>query len=215
MEYTVIDIKNWERKNEYLYFTKINPEVFSVTVQTDVTETYNYAKENNIKFSSLLLYIITKAANEIEQFKYGWQYGKLVKYNNIHPSFPLFDKETKNCKIFQLTMKENFADFNNDYCSILDFSDIHNNEFRKNTFNVSMECRIHFTSFSFSLDLTSSTPNLSPSIITGKYEEKDRRLIMPFSLTINHIVADGYHASLFFDKVQQYLLNPPVYFPEA
>lgn len=208
MGYTIVDMKKWERKNEYFYFTKINPEVFSVTVQTDVTETYNYAKKNNIKFSSLLMYMITKAVNGIEQFRYGWQHGKLVKYDVVHPSFPLFNKETQNCRILQLTKKDSFSDFNDDYCKISACPDVQDNDFKKNIFTVSMEHRIHFTSFSFSIDVTSPTPNLSPSIITGKYVEKDGRLIMPFSLTVNHIVADGYHASLLFDKVQEYLSNP-------
>jgi chloramphenicol O-acetyltransferase type A len=153
--------------------------------------------------------MITKAVNSIPQFKYGFEHEKLVRYSIIHPSFPFFINETKNCRIMKILFNENFSEFRTEYNTVTETPDmVKATTMIKNLFTVSMESRIHFTSFSFSTALKSDFPNLRPSIITGKYIEKEGRFFMPFSLTINHIAADGYHASVLFDKVQAYLLNP-------
>lgn len=33
---------------------------------------------------------------------------------------------------------------------------------------------------------------------------------MPFSITVHHAVADGYHVELFWDKFQEYINSPEI-----
>ena len=66
----VIDIQNWTRKEEYLFFrTFLNPMI-SVTVEVDCTTAYRKAKERQQPFSLYYMHAAVTAANRIEEFRY-------------------------------------------------------------------------------------------------------------------------------------------------
>ena len=48
-------------------------------------------------------------------------------------------------------------------------------------------------------------PNLFPIITFGKYVEEEGRRRLSAALTISHASADGYHASMFFERLQEVL----------
>ena len=48
-------------------------------------------------------------------------------------------------------------------------------------------------------------PNLFPIITFGKYVEEEGRRKLSAALTISHASADGYHASMFFERLQEVL----------
>ena len=59
----VIDIQNWTRKEEYLFFrTFLNPMI-SVTVEVDCTTAYRKAKERQQPFSLYYMHAAVTAAN--------------------------------------------------------------------------------------------------------------------------------------------------------
>ena len=37
----------------------------------------------------------------------------------------------------------------------------------------------------------------------GKYEKTDEQVLMPVNMMVAHAVADGYHAGMFFQKLQE------------
>ncbi len=37
----------------------------------------------------------------------------------------------------------------------------------------------------------------------GKYEKSGEKILMPVNMMIAHAVADGYHAGMFFQKLQE------------
>ena len=74
-------------------------------------------------------------------------------------------------------------------------------ELPPNVFNVFCIPWLHFEHFS-----SNSKPieNKIVKIITlGKYEQADTRYILPVTLQASHAIADGYHAYLFFEKLQK------------
>ena len=46
------------------------------------------------------------------------------------------------------------------------------------------------------------SPNLFPIITYGKYQMKNSSYQMPFTVTISHAAADGYHTSLLINEIQ-------------
>lgn len=55
-------------------------------------------------------------------------------------------------------------------------------------------------------------PNLFPIITFGKYVEEDGRRKLSAALTISHASADGYHASMFFERLQEVLNEFVIHF---
>ena len=69
LEIKEINKKEWSRRDLYNYFTKIMPTYFSLTVDIDVTEIVMYSKKNKITFFPVSLWLISKAVNEIPNFR--------------------------------------------------------------------------------------------------------------------------------------------------
>ena len=86
----VIDIQNWTRKEEYLFFrTFLNPMI-SVTVEVDCTTAYRKAKERQQPFSLYYMHAAVTAANRIEEFHYRQVGEEVILYERIdyliHPT---------------------------------------------------------------------------------------------------------------------------------
>ena len=64
----VIDIQNWTRKEEYLFFSTFLNPMISVTVEVDCTTAYRKAKERQQPFSLYYMHAAVTAANRIEGF---------------------------------------------------------------------------------------------------------------------------------------------------
>ena len=79
----VIDIQNWTRKEEYLFFrTFLNPMI-SVTVEVDCTTAYRKAKERQQPFSLYYMHAAVTAANRIEEFHYRQVGEEVILYERI------------------------------------------------------------------------------------------------------------------------------------
>ena len=74
----------------------------------------------------------------------------------------------------------------------------------RQTFFVSPVC--HGWIFTgYSTWVPTGRPNLFPIITFGKYVEEEGRRKLSAALTISHASADGYHASMFFERLQEVL----------
>ena len=88
-----VDIDNWNRRENYLFFRDFANPYYSVTSQVDVTEAYIRAKALGIKFSHYAMYASLRAVNSIEALRYRQVDGKVWLYDRITPlhrlSFPI------------------------------------------------------------------------------------------------------------------------------
>ena len=64
-----VDIDNWNRRENYLFFRDFANPYYSVTSQVDVTEAYIRSKALGIKFSHYAMYASLRAVNSIEAFR--------------------------------------------------------------------------------------------------------------------------------------------------
>ena len=55
----------------------------------------------------------------------------------------------------------------------------------------------------YGCDTYSDSRMILPIILFGKYFEQNGRMLLPFSISINHATADGYHSSLFLNTIQK------------
>ena len=78
-----VDIDNWNRRENYLFFRDFANPYYSVTSQVDVTEAYIRAKALGIKFSHYAMYASLRAVNSIEALRYRQVDGKVWLYDRI------------------------------------------------------------------------------------------------------------------------------------
>ena len=79
----LVDIDNWKRKENYLFFRNFANPYYTVTSVVDVSKAYDTSKCLGIKFSQFLMYASLKAVNEIEFLRYRQIDGKVWLFDSI------------------------------------------------------------------------------------------------------------------------------------
>lgn len=208
MEFTEIDMKTWPRAQEFRFFTQMMPNEFSITTELDVTALLRRLKEKGIKFYPAFLWLVTRELIKQPEFRTTIKDNKLGYYDTLCPLFPVFHDDTKTFSSLWLDYTDDFAAFYRDYEDVVaKFGDSKRFLARRDKFmpeNTYVISSIPWLNFShFSVHNLGNKPYFLPTVDSGKYVEKNGRLMMPVSLTCHHAVADGYHFSVFFDGLQK------------
>lgn len=89
MDYKVIDYASWPRRKMYEFFSAADQPFYNVAFRLDVTRAYNFAKEHSLSFYMVMTYLVTKAINSVEAFRYAKLDGEIVLFDALMPSLPI------------------------------------------------------------------------------------------------------------------------------
>ena len=99
MNYKTVDLKSWERAELFTFYIERMRIVKSLTADIDVTPLVSFAKERGLKFYPAMIWVVSKAVNSRDEFKYGWDAaGNLIKWDCISPSYADFHTRTRNSR---------------------------------------------------------------------------------------------------------------------
>ncbi len=209
--FNIIDFENWNRREYFNKFFYEYQNLYSITFELEITELYNFIKKENYRFYPTFIYLISNAVNNFKEFKMDFDDEKrLGYYDVVHPSYAIFnDKE----KLFTSICTHYNKDFKAMYENILLDKEKYKNACTffansqpKNSFCISCFPWASYTSFSVN---TAGTSNpLLPIILCGKFFYRDNKLFIPFTVSIHHAVADGYHTGIFINFLQDLCLKP-------
>ncbi len=204
MQYTEIDIENWERKDLFTLYTTDLRIVMDMTVEVDVTHLVEFARLNGLQFYPTMIWVVSKLMNARDEFKYHLRPdGTLIRWDTVSPSYTDFDPAT-----------EKFNKFATEYCD--DLFEFHarvtadRETYRgqvgfvpnqpSNVFDISCLPWTHYSALH--VHVYGEGKALFPIVIWGKYEEQDGKLMMPVTMLLHHACGDGYHLSRFFKELQ-------------
>ena len=96
MNYRVIDMDKYYRKDVFRHFSEDCKCSISMTARINVTELVRYSKQTGTKFYINFLYILSKALNSRDDYKMGyvWQKNELICYDSINPTQYIFHDDT-------------------------------------------------------------------------------------------------------------------------
>ena len=173
-----------------------------MTFNVDVTEVYAYAKRSGLSFYYALVYLVTKAVNSVEAFRYGIVDGELVLFDERSPSFTDLKKGSESFHIVTMPCEGNIAEF----CQ-----DAKRRSAEQTTFlSTDKESAdlIYFSCLPW-VELTALTnerdfdpDDAIPRISWGKFHERDGRKILGISLELNHRFTDGVHIGKFAEALE-------------
>ncbi len=211
VRYKEIDLENWSRKEHYRYYTEKLKIEFNLTVPIDVTLLLDFCHARGYKFYPVMIYLVTKVLNRIENFKmFRDERGRLCVWDKIIPNYTIFHKDDKT-----------FSDCWTDYCE--DFHEFYHNitgdmrmfqdqkgikvkENQPPNFYC-ISCVPWFSFTGYSSRAVNGEPSFCPIILIGKYEKSGINTELPVNITISHAVCDGYHAGLFFESLQEEIVK--------
>ncbi|QCX38132.1 chloramphenicol acetyltransferase [Aureibaculum algae] len=200
----IIDIENWDRKNQYDFFKNYEDPFFNITATLEVTNLYRFCKVHKLSFFLAGLYVANKAMNQIPEFKLRLDDGKVIAFDDIDiSSTVLNDDDTFS-----------FCHFES-YSSIFEFIEngLKTIENLKNSIvgdsDVNAIAVVHSTTIpwvsitGFKHARNGNEKEIGiPKIVFGKYYNQDNRKIMPFSVEVHHALMDGIHVGLLYEKMQ-------------
>ena len=209
-----LDIENWKRKKHFEFFKKFEYPHFTICANVDITNTFRYLKNNKYSLFQTVLFAIMKCANEIEEFRYRIVGDKVVIYDTVHPgiTYIVQDDVYTNCVI---DYKPKLPEFIEEFGRVIEKAKnkiILGTE-EDNKFDLVYVSALPWISFT-----TATNPvklgyeDSVPRLIFGKHFKQDKKMMMPFSVQVNHCLMDGVHVSKYLYKLTEVLSNPEKYF---
>jgi chloramphenicol O-acetyltransferase type A len=204
----VVDIEHWNRKEHFEFFINFDEPFWGTTVNVDVTNVYKHSKESAASFFSAALYRILKALNEIQAFRLRIENNVLYEYDTIHASATIGREDN--------TFGFSFIEFIDDYTAFengvkKEIARIKESTGLAMTDKTERFDTIHFSALPW-LKFTSlsharqfSYKDSVPKMSTGKIYSEGGKYFMPLSLHAHHSLIDGYHAGLFFKRLEELL----------
>lgn len=207
MNFTKINLDQWERGKLFSFYMEHMRIVMSLTANMEVTRLLAFCKKHDLKFYPSMIWIVSKVINSHDEFKYGWDNnGNLIRWERVFPSYTEFHKEDEMFAKLVTPFLDDFPEF---YANFLENRKKYGNirAFAENQppnfFDVS--CLPWISYRHFDLHVFDEGTFLAPVVTWGKYETRDGKTEMPLTMNIHHAVADGFHLCRFFREVQEWI----------
>ena len=194
----IIDPAAWPRRELFQFFSPMTQPFFSVTFRQDVTRLYQFAHENRLSFYYALVYLATRAVNQVEAFRYALRGEDLLLFDQRIPSFTDLKPGAEQFHIVTLPMEEDIRAF----CAAARAKSAAQTTFLDQEDSLDL---IYFTCLPW-VELTALTNERNfdpddavPRIAWGKYVREGDRKVLHISLELNHRFVDGLHVGRFHE----------------
>lgn len=204
--YTVVDQSHWKRAMHCAVFRNCIEPAFCITVELDVTHFYRRIKELGYPFTYSLIYLVSQAANEIEEFRYRFLEGQVVLYQRIHTAFTYLNPETELFKVVNVPLTDTLEE----YVALADRTQKEQQEYftgplGQDVFQFSPLPWLRYTHISHTN--AGNKDNATPLFDWGKWEIREGKRLLPFSIQAHHSFVDGLHVARLVEKIQNSLDN--------
>ena len=203
-----MDIRNWNRRKIYEFFKEYEEPYYGITVDLDCTGAYDYAKARGISFFLYYLYLVLKAVNQVEAFKYRIEEDELYLYDVINGSATV-DRDDGTFGFSHIPYFEDLDLFleraTEEMIEVRTSHQLIRSGIGENVIHFSALPWIRFSHVSHPRRY--SRRDSIPKVTIGKYYLKEKRRMIPVSVHVNHAVADGLHVGRFFEILQKLFLK--------
>jgi chloramphenicol O-acetyltransferase type A len=202
--YQIIDETKWKRAVHCQVFRNSIEPSYCVTFELDITNFLAKVRAEKISFTLSLIYIISKCANEIKEFRYRFLDGQIVLYDRINTAFTYLDQDTELFKVINVEMQDTLENYISAATQKIAaqkayFTGMLGND----VFQFSPMPWVSYTHISHTN--SGKKDNATPLFDWGKYFERDGKTILPFSVQVHHSFVDGIHIGKLADSLQTYL----------
>ena len=199
-----IDIENWKRKKHYDFYKDYTYPHFSVTANINVTKLVEYSKKHKISFFPSFLYVVMKAMNSIDNFKYRIRGEEVVLHDFISPSYTVLNEDE--LYVFCTTI------YDDDYETYIKkvIKDIEKSKKGNRLEDIPGKDDLVFVSSLPWTSFTSTThpidvnhPDSFPRILWGRYFKENEKYLIPLNIFVHHGLCDGLHVARFFEQIEK------------
>lgn len=202
--YKIIDMQTWKRTEHCEIFRNCIEPAYCVTIELDITHFLEKVRANSYSFTFALIYTVSKAANEIEELRYRFVDNQVVLFDKIDTAFTYLNPETELFKVVNVEMKDPIDEYIITAKNIAENQDAYfTGPLGVDVFQFSPLPWFSYTHISHTN--AGKKDNATPLFDWGKYSERNKKIILPFSIQVHHSFVDGIHIGKFVDTLQAYL----------
>ncbi|MCI8479134.1 MAG: chloramphenicol acetyltransferase CAT [Oscillospiraceae bacterium] len=207
MAFHLIDMETWERQEHYQYYQTQVHTGYTLTVNMKITTLLNELKRRKLRFYPTFLYITATAVNQHREMRMDRNENQALGYwDQCNPSYTIFHSDDHTFSDIWTLYSADFSTFYRNCVQDMEcwqeVKGIKTKPGRPDNFTP-ISCLPWLSYGSMSYDTPMTAPMLFPVILFGRYESKDGEVLLPFSVHVQHSVADGYHTAMFLQTVQR------------
>lgn len=198
-----VNMEAWARKAHFDFFSSFDLPFYNTSFNLDITGLKECARRLGVSINHSLVYLTIKAMSPIINFRYRIEHGKVIEYEELHPSFThikpgedLFHFVTvpfqSDLQAFDALAKQKISD----RAVHLDVSE---REERTNFVFMTSLPWIPFTAIDHAIHFDKD--DSVPRVAWGKFFEDRGRTLLPYNIRVNHRFIDGIHVGHFYENL--------------
>jgi len=204
-----IDIQNWSRRDHFEFFKAFNHPHFNLCANVDLTKFYPYLKSHNYSVTTAIIYVITRAANAIPEFRQRMRGEDVIEHDNVSPSVTI-RVENDLFSFCSIEYCQEFGEFAQRTAARMVAVKIDptlkDPPGRDDLLYMTAIPWVAFTSFTH--PMRQHPADSIPRFAWGKFISEGTSLKMPLSVQGHHALMDGIHMGKFYEAIQDYLYHP-------
>ena len=206
----ILNLNEWKRRKQYEFFKAMDCPHFNLCFPLDISRLRPFCQEKRISLTHSILYLSSRSANEIPEFRLRIRGEEVVEHETVHPSYTVLreDETFSFCSVqYTEDPAELFQQAQEEQDRVMAETVMEDEPGRDDYLFISIIPWVSFTSFSHPMHVGSvdSVPRLS----WGKYyEDGAGKTLLPYSVQLHHALADGLHIGK-FEQVFQALADVP------
>jgi len=206
----VIDKENWHRKGHFDLYSGFEFPHVSICVQVDITSLWQKRKQIEVSPTSTLVYVISRAANRIPEFKQRIHGDQVVEHDVIHPLVTVMG-ENDLFGVVTLSYDPDFAAFaamaeegfarGKESASMDEFPHVQDGDFpRDDLLSITILPWLAFTGFAIT---RKPGTDCIPLVAIGKVHALEGTYQLPVFVNFHHALADGLHIARYIKYIQE------------
>ena len=206
----VIEFDSPHRRRHFELFQSMEMPHFSMVTPVPVQRLKEFISDHRLHFSGTIVYLLSRAANDIREFRWRIRGSQVVEHELVHPSFTV---NTDESDVFSYC----YVDFTHDYRVFIeavaaaqqnmrDSPALEDTPGKDDYLFMSSIPWVHFTSFTHAMH--SPVRDSVPRLTWGKIKASGHDLMMPVGVQVHHGVVDGKHVGMFLERFSEYCEEP-------
>lgn len=200
-----IDLETWQRKAHFAFFSRMDYPQYNISANLDVTRYLKTLKEKALPFYYGMIHASTLIAQGIPEFCCRIREDGVIQHEKLRPSYTEMTGDGL-FKLVTLDLCDDISAFcarakekSQSQTDYFPFEEISGDDL----LYITCIPWVSFTHLSHTITLNrkDSVPRLS----WGKYFNQDGRILMPYSVQVNHALVDGIHIGQFFSSLQSWM----------
>ena len=109
--YTLVDENNWKRREHCAIFRHYVEPSYCLTTDIDVTNFLGTVRDEGYSFTLSFIWLVSKCANEIEEFRYRFLSEKVVLFDRIDTLFAYMDEGDDLFKMVSVPFRDSLREY--------------------------------------------------------------------------------------------------------